>query len=43
MYSLARVSQLINCLSQLLAYVSRLLACARVKTGNVGLFSLLII
>ena len=43
MYSLARVSRLINCVSQLIARVSRLLACARVKTGDVGLFPLLII
>ena len=36
MYSLARVSQLID-------FVSWILACARVKTGDVGLFPLLIV
>ena len=43
MYSLARVSQIIDCESQLLARVSRLLACSTVKTGDVGLFPLLVI
>ena len=43
MYSLARVSRLLDCVSRLLARVSQLLACARVRTGDVGLFNLLIV
>ena len=38
-----RVIRLIDRLSRLLARVSQLLAYARVKTGDVGLFPLLII
>ena len=43
MYFLSHVSRLINLVSQLLAHVSPLLPCAKVKTGDVGLFHLLII
>ena len=43
MYLLARVSQLLDRVSQILARVSQLLACDRVKTGDVGLFHLLIV
>ena len=43
MYSLAGVSRLIDRVSELLAHVIRLLACTRVKIGDVGLFPLLIV
>ena len=43
MYSLARVSRLVYHRIQLLDCVSRLLACARVKTVDVGLSPLIII
>ena len=42
-YLLAHVSQLLDHVSQLLARVNRFLACARVKTVDVGPFPLLIV
>ena len=43
MYSLVRVSRLIDHISRLLARVSQLLAYARAKTGYIWLFTLIIV